>query len=90
MPFEMEREQPSGVTAQERVYVDAEGNLVGEDDPKRVSLVAAPGTAVPAEYAGKYQEMTAARNPANEPQSAAATTPAAPKPDPGAAPAGKK
>jgi hypothetical protein len=71
MPFTIER-QPAvgGVIATERTYADAEGNIVGEDDPKKVTLVAAAGLPVPKEYeaacaAQAVEEKQAAGQPDN-------------------------
>jgi hypothetical protein len=50
MPFTIERARAGSVIATERTYVDAEGNIVGPDDPNRVTLVAAAGAPVPQEY----------------------------------------
>lgn len=61
--------------AKERLYLDADGNVVGADDPNRATLLVGKGGTLTAEQAAKYG-LTGEKAPAAE----AAPAPATPEP----------
>ena len=77
--------------AEGRVYADARGNIVAEDDPKAALVVASrKGKPIPKEYEAAYKTYLTKQTPPNEPVTKAATTPEPEKereekPDPGPA-----
>lgn len=52
-------------TASERLYLNADGKVVGADDPNRVSLLAAEGTSMPIERAQELGLVDADGNAVN-------------------------
>jgi len=52
--------------ASERLYVNAAGEIVPNDDPGKVTLVAAAGAPIPARYADAYSAYQSAQAPAQD------------------------